>query len=148
VPIFARVRPPCQRKERYAVSSFIPLIAYANDDSDRQHPVAQVPIIFLHTVEKPFCDNPRCECRTFQPLVEQLFAQAAKGEQTLAIIDISQQLAQCELLGHELVTCTIANAKVCTICSVLAYCPDCTPEKPSPTVIPLHCTLHARSQAL
>lgn len=130
------------------MSSFIPLIAHQQDDSDRQTPVAPVPIIFLHTLEKPFCDNPRCECRTFRPLVELLLEQAAKGEQALQIIDISQELAQCELLGHELVTCTIANAKVCTICSVLAYCPDCTPEKPSPTAIPLHCTDHTRSQAL
>lgn len=137
---------PVNEKERYAVSSHIQLTAYQHDDSDRQTPSFPVPIIFLHTLEKPFCDNPRCECRAFQTLVRQIFDQATRGEVTLTIVDLSKTLQQCELLGHALVTCTTANAKVCAVCSVMAYCPDCTPEKPSPSAIPLLCTNHARSR--
>jgi hypothetical protein len=127
------------------VSSHVPFTAYQSEDNDSSTPRFPVPIILLHTLEKPFCENPHCECHQAKQLVQRLFDQATRGEITLTIVDISQVLQQCLTYGHELVRCTVPEAKVCAICSVMAYCPGCTPEKPAPAAIPLFCTNHARS---
>jgi len=54
---------------------------------------------------------------------------------------ISLTATDCILYGHSFTPAGMLNEKVCSICGIHAYCPDCTSIAPN-NAIPLLCTYH------
>jgi hypothetical protein len=51
--------------------------------TDTASPNLPIPIYFIHSLEQPFCKNPRCKCQWRQREVRRLLDQIVEGEMTL-----------------------------------------------------------------
>jgi hypothetical protein len=51
--------------------------------TDTASPHLPIPIYFIHSLEKPFCRNPRCKCQWQQREVRRLLSTIVEGEMTL-----------------------------------------------------------------
>jgi hypothetical protein len=52
-------------------------------ESDTLTPRSIVPIFLVHTVDKPFCINPYCECHQKQEQIAKLLEETSQGKLTL-----------------------------------------------------------------
>lgn len=51
--------------------------------TDTASPNIPVPIYFIHSLERPFCQNPRCRCHWQQQEVRRLLGSIVEGEMSL-----------------------------------------------------------------
>ena len=51
--------------------------------TDTASPNLPVPIYFIHSLEQPFCKNPRCKCQWQQLEVRRLLGSIVEGNMTL-----------------------------------------------------------------
>lgn len=59
------------------------LLTFLRTDTDTLSPRAQVPVLFIHSLEEPFCRNFGCECHLYQRQVASLLQAVYEGEMTL-----------------------------------------------------------------
>ena len=58
-------------------------ILFLRTDTDTATPRAQVPVLYIHSQEKPFCRDFACECHLYQRHVASLLGAVYEGEMTL-----------------------------------------------------------------
>jgi len=51
--------------------------------TDTAHPQDIVPIYFIHTIDRPFCPLPSCQCHTNQGKIAKFLRHIRDGEMTL-----------------------------------------------------------------
>jgi hypothetical protein len=51
--------------------------------TDTARPQQHIPIYFIHSLEQPFCTNPKCKCQWQQKEVRRLLGSILEGEITL-----------------------------------------------------------------
>ncbi len=60
------------------------------------------------------------------------------------LADVAFDSQDCLIYGHAFLPWGMNGEKICRLCHSKAYCPGCTPIKPSKTAIPLFCTKHTQ----
>lgn len=72
--------------------------------------------------------------------------QPQKQKPPAKLADVVSTSQDCYFFGHAFMPFGMNNEKICQVCHVKAYCPCCTPVKPSKTAVALFCTKHSQGR--
>lgn len=45
-----------------------------------ESPLSPLPVFYIHSFEKPFCDDPSCKCQLHKKEIAQLFVRIVEGK--------------------------------------------------------------------
>jgi hypothetical protein len=137
-------------------------------ESDTAHPHPHIPILYIHSLRHPFCQNPVCPCQRQRQEAARFIGLVAEGkflfaDATLLLderVTLSDTTAprhtrihvdlvpglpeECQLYGHSWELTEHPDVHECSVCHLRGYCPGCSPLAPAGAQ-PFSCSSHAHA---
>ena len=125
-----------------------------------------IPIYYIHSLKKPYCNNALCPCQRQRREAIRLMGYVADGQllladaallmeeravmsstttprQTRIHVDLIPGVPEeCQLYGHTWQITENRDVYECSVCHLFGYCPMCTPLAPN-NAQPFYCSAHA-----